>query len=99
MEKPIRASEGIFADVVYDDAILYVPVGAKYRYEKREPWNIFFDIVEMDFTAINNVKGEPMVDASQSGELKSVYYDLGGRAVENPANGIYIIDGKKVLQK
>ena len=53
----------------------------------------------MDFTAINNVKGEPTVDASQSGELKSVYYDLGGRAVENPANGIYIIDGKKVLLK
>ena len=91
LEKPIRASESIFADVVYDDAILYVPIGAKYRYEKREPWNLFFDIVEMDFTGIDDVKVE-------DGEVKTVY-DLNGCAVENPANGIYIIDGKKVLVK
>ena len=91
LEKPIRASESIFADVVYDDAILYVPIGAKYRYEKREPWNLFFDIVEMDFTGIDDVKVE-------DGEVKTVY-DLNGCAVENPANGIYIIDGIKVLVK
>ena len=91
LEKPIRASESIFADVVYDDAILYVPIGAKYRYEKREPWNLFFDIVEMDFTGIDDVKVE-------DGEVKTVY-DLNGCAVENPANGIYIIDGKKVFVK
>ena len=26
-------------------------------------------------------------------------YDLNGRVVENPANGIYIINGKKILVK
>ena len=31
--------------------------------------------------------------------VTSIDYDLGGRAVENPANGTYIIDGKKVLLK
>ena len=91
LEKPISGSKDIFADAVYDDAILYVPIGAKYRYEKREPWNLFFDIVEMDFTGIDNVKAE-------NGKVKTVY-DLQGRKVENPTNGVYIINGKKVLLK
>ena len=29
----------------------------------------------------------------------NIYYDLSGRRVENPASGIYIINGKKVLIK
>ena len=91
LEKPISGSKDIFADAVYDDAILYVPIGAKYRYEKREPWNLFFDIVEMDFTGIDNVKAE-------NGKVKTVY-DLQGRKVENPVKGVYIVDGKKVLVK
>ena len=28
-----------------------------------------------------------------------IYYDLGGRRVENPTNGIYIVNGKKILIK
>ena len=91
LEKPVSGSKDIFADAVYDDAILYVPIGAKYRYEKREPWNLFFDIVEMDFTGIDNVKAE-------NGTVKTVY-DLQGRKVDNPINGVYIINGKKVLLK
>ena len=42
-------------------------------------------------TGISEVKG-------QSGEVKGIY-DLQGRKVENPTNGIYIINGKKVLVK
>ena len=42
-------------------------------------------------TDIGEVKGE-------SSEVKGVY-DLTGRRVNNPANGIYIINGKKVLVK
>ena len=45
-----------------------------------------------NFTGIEDVKAE-------SGEENGIYYDLNGRAVENPANGIYLIDGKKVLVK
>ena len=29
----------------------------------------------------------------------NIYYDLSGRAVENPARGIYIVNGKKVFIK
>ena len=49
-------------------------------------------------TDIENVKTEPTVDASQNGEVKAIY-DLQGRKVEYPTNGIYIVNGKKVLVK
>ena len=50
-------------------------------------------------TGISEVKGEPTVDASQSGEVKAIF-DLTGRRVEAiTAPGIYIVGGKKVLVK
>ena len=30
---------------------------------------------------------------------ENIYYDLSGRRVENPVQGIYIVNGKKVLVK
>ena len=49
--------------------------------------SIRFD--EGETTGIDELKGE-------NGEVKTIY-DLQGRVVENPASGIYIIDGKKVI--
>ena len=86
-KKPIRVSADIFTNAVYDNATLYIPNGTEQLYQKREPWNIFFYIVEMDYTGIENVKTE-------SGKVKTIY-DLNGRVVENPSSGIYIINGKK----
>ena len=91
LEKPIRCNANIFADAVYDNATLYIPNGTKSLYEKREPWNLFFDIAETDFTGIDDIEAE-------NGNVRNVY-DLQGRVVENPTEGIYIIDGKKVLIK
>ena len=42
-------------------------------------------------TGIDDVKGE-------NGEMKTIY-DLQGRKVEVPSEGLYIIDGKKVMIK
>ena len=102
LEKPIRGSADIFADAVYDNATLYIPNGTEQLYQKREPWNLFFYIAEMDFTGIDEVldevKSEPTVDASQNGEVQTIY-DLNGRKVVTPKKGLYIIDGKKVLVK
>ena len=53
--------------------------------------NVVVHAVFDEDTAIDEVQGE-------DGKLK-VVYDLTGRAVENPTNGIYIINGKKVLIK
>ena len=96
LKKPIRGSENIFANATYDNATLYVPNGTKSLYEKREPWNLFFYIAEMDFTGIDEVFDEL---EGEDGKVEGVYYDLNGRVVENPVNGIYIIDGKKVWVK
>ena len=90
-KKAITASENIFSSDAYNNACLYVPTGRKFAYEKTTPWNNFY-IMEMDFTGIDEVKGE-------DGKVEGVYYDLSGRVVENPTNGVYIINGKKMLVK
>lgn len=91
MENPIAAKLNIFNDCVYDNATLYVPKGTKSLYKSIRPWNVFLNIQEMDFTGIEDVKYE---DAKVKG-----VYDLHGKKVENPINGIYIINGKKTLIK
>ena len=89
-KKAITASENVFCIDAYINACLYVPTGRKFAYERATPWKNFY-IVEMDFTGIDEVKGE-------NGEVKTVY-DLNGRVVENPTSGIYIVNGKKVVIK
>ena len=100
-KKAVTASENVFSSDAYINACLYVPAGRKFAYEKATPWNNFH-IVEMDFTGIDevleDVKTEPAVDASQNVKVQTIY-DLNGRAVENPSNGIYIVNGKKMLVK
>ena len=86
----ITCSENIFSEDVYNNALLCVPEGRKFAYEKTAPWNRFY-IVETDYTDINGVK-------EQIAENNTVY-DLQGRKIENPTNGIYIVNGKKVFVK
>ncbi len=79
----------------YDEVTLYVPTGCKENYKRAEHWNKFKNIVEIDFTDIDevfdDVKGE-------NGKVKTIY-DLQGRKVEVPSEGLYIINGKKVVIK
>ena len=90
-KKAITASENVFSSDAYNNACLYVPTGRKDFYAKTSPWSNFI-ISEMDFTGIDDMEAE--------GErVKDVYYDLSGRAVENPTNGVYIVNGKKVVIK
>ncbi len=90
-KKAVAASENVFSSDAYNNACLYVPAGRKDFYAKTSPWSNFV-IQETDFTGIDEVKGE-------NGKVKDVYYDLNGRAVERPANGLYIKNGKKVFVK
>ena len=89
-KKAVAASENIFSGDVYSNACLYVPEGRKFAYEKTTPWDKFY-IVEMDFTGIDEMESQVSDE--------NVYYDLGGRRVENPTRGIYIVNGKKRLIK
>jgi hypothetical protein len=56
---------------------------------------MFFYIVEIDFTGIEDVYDEEEVE----GEKVQTIYDLQGRKVEVPSEGLYIINGKKVMIK
>lgn len=42
-------------------------------------------------SAINNVKGDIQQD--------NIYFDLNGRRVEHPSNGVYVTNGKKIVIK
>ena len=95
LQRPVCGSANIFADAVYDSAVLYVPYGTKSLYQEVEPWSLFYDIVEeMDLTGIDEVNGG-------DGKMKTVY-DLQGRKLKGEngnLKGVYIINGKKVLVK
>ena len=98
LEKPISCPVP-FADVIYDSAILYVPIGTKSLYQEVDPWYLFLDIKEMDFTGIEDVLAEVVDERKgENGKVKAIY-DLQGRMVEVPSKGLYIINGKKVLIK
>ena len=84
----LTASEtaGTFSGSIYNIR-MSTPDAASYKCEDAS----FKVTVNAPETGIDEVKGE-------NGEIKTIY-DLQGRKVENPATGIYIINGKKVLVK
>ena len=77
--------------VDYGNVILYIPRGTLSIYQATDGSYYFVDIREYDVVGINDVK-------EQTTE-SNVVYDIGGRVVENPTKGIYIINGEKVLIK
>lgn len=86
-DEPAAISDKVFNDY---SATLYVPLGSKEKYQAADNWSNFENIAEMDFTGIDSI------DATED-NYPILYYDLKGRAVENPSNGIYIKNGKKVF--
>lgn len=95
-EKPIAADYDFFSEYLYYMTTLYVPSGCKAEYEKTEPWSLFDNVKETDFTGIDEVKNM-RIDHKVGN--KSVY-DLNGRMINLiTAPGIYIINNKKVFVK
>ena len=58
---------------------------------------LMFSTGKIDHSGTTGVEGI-MIDLSEIEGL-DIYYDLNGRPVENPTNGIYIKNGKKILVK
>ena len=84
-----------FSYTTYENATLYVPTGSKAAYQAADYWKDFTNIVEMEFTGIDEVVDEVK---GENSKVKDVY-DLSGRKVTDPTKGIYIVNGKKVLLK
>ena len=88
-ETPPLISGSSFSQAIYMNAVLYVPIGSLEAYQNAGVWKNFWEIKEFDTTGIIDVKTE--------NKKETTIYDINGRGVENPTNGIYIVDGKKVL--
>ena len=90
-ETPPSVSSNSFTDSNYIISTIYVPTGSLEAYQNANVWKDFWEIREFDTTSIGNVKTE--------NENATTVYDIDGRIVENPTNGIYIVNRKKVLIK
>ena len=83
---------GMNTFTIYHDATLYVPVGCKDTYLSHPIWKYFAKVEEIDASNINYTLSEKV-------DEKNKYYNLNGQRVHNPKNGIYIVNGKKVIIK
>ena len=82
-----------FSGMNLNKATLHVPKASLDGYKAATYWNAFGKIVPLtddDATPLNSIDG----DASTN-----IYYDLNGRRVQQPCNGLNIINGRKVLMK
>ena len=85
-----------FDNLVYQNAILHVLVGCKEVYQQANYWWNFYSIVDDATTAIESVTSDK--------QSKTAIYTLDGKRINtaNAAdlpNGIYIVNGKKVVVK
>lgn len=81
-----------FCNSESSNTILYVPSGAKARYEATYPWNKFQEIIEIDTNGLHLVRG--LQDAVNSS------YDLQGRRLaQPPTKGIYVKNGRVIIVK
>ena len=81
---------------------LFVPIGSKTSYQTAEGWKNFNRIIETEYDGIDNVViDQPINPLENPDEIKTIY-TIDGRRL-NPQdvtwlpNGIYIVNGKKVL--
>ena len=83
-------------DFVFSNATLHVPAVSLEAYKMTEPWCNFKNIVAItddDITSVKTINGE-----EQSSD-RPIFYDLSGRRVQQPSNGLFIKNGKKVMMK
>ena len=108
MSNPISCNPE-FPDEVLSDAVLYVPIGCKPKYETVEPWSGFAHIEEMDYSGIGHVAadctvrivanhGALIVEGLGNGEAVTVY-DMNGRTVyRGTAQPILLQSGSYVVR-
>lgn len=85
----------LFRDVPVANATLHVPASALEDYKNAAQWKEFGNIVPLTEEEDADGIGGPSPTLVERG----AWYDLSGRRVPNPAKGIYIKNGKKVLTR
>lgn len=79
-----------------DGYVVILSNGTNYDGASAPFWN---DGYTSAFRVEEYVEGETAIEEIKTVENHNGIYDLTGRRIENPAKGIYIINGKKVLVK
>ena len=81
-----------FSEYVFMDATLYVPAGTSEKYKATDGW--------MDFDHIVEGLPEGILSTSMRETSPSALYDLSGRRLEQkPSKGIYIQNGRVMIQR
>lgn len=94
---PPVMGEGVFDDLIYDLSTLYVPKGSKAAYEKSEGWKDFSNILEIDFSGIDDVE----ISKEDISNMPCYVYNLSGICISkgkclndlrnNLPTGIYVL--------
>lgn len=79
-----RATNDAFSTGVYENASLIVPDAAYEEYSAADVWSNFKKIVKASQSGIE------IIPTDSSYPVPEVYFDLTGKHVENPTDGIYI---------
>ncbi|MBO5704183.1 MAG: leucine-rich repeat domain-containing protein [Bacteroidaceae bacterium] len=74
------------------ECVLKVPFGAKATYESTKYWSLFTNIVEMA-----EEHGTTGIVLKQITEEPNIVFNLQGRRITQPAKGVNIVNGKKVM--
>ncbi len=96
-EPPTCSGSSVFYKVDTSACTLYVPEGSKEAYSIANQWKEFFNIVEMDMAAVEDIVADGEAEVA-------VRYTLDGKRVSQPQRGLNIVrysDGtvEKVLVK
>lgn len=79
----------------YANATLHVPSASTSSYMSKAPWNGFKNIVAL---TESDPKPTGISSVNYISSKDDVYYELSGRKIHNPQQGIYIINGKKYIK-
>ena len=92
-EKVPSTDNDAFYSSNYKNATLHVPAASIDSYKATEPWSSFGKIVALteEETGIDELKGE-------NGKRETPVFDLSGRRVQMAQKGIFIQNGKVVVQ-
>lgn len=74
----------------YQSATLYVPDDALEAYRAADGWKEFKNIKGIEATGMRKINANGQTQ-------QSIYYDLNGRRLNAPVNGVNIVNGQKVV--
>ena len=100
-KNPVPPANAIFETKVYVNAEVKVPKGSLEAYQADSNWRNFWNISEMDFSDVDNVMDDAQAEVDVY-NLQGVRVRKGvkhSEATQGLPQGIYIINGEKVLVK